>query len=142
MDEKDIEVDWDVVDGQLADGTMNFRQGIGLYPRFYYYRIGEHNYYGSQGWKAYNRLVFYGIGIEQHWGAREYMLPTMELTNNFPHGSEFALFSCATDNGYEDVLAMHITTPSGEEYTYVRSPMQEFACPVAEPVCSSIDVCE
>ncbi len=139
VDEKSIDVDWDTVDGQLADGTMNFRQGLGLYPRFYYYRIGEHNYYGSQGWKAYNRLVFYGI---DNGVSREYLQPTMELTNNFPHGSEFALLSCNTDNGYEDVLAVFITTPEGEEYTYVRSPMQEFACPIPEPVCSSIDNCE
>ncbi len=133
-----LDVDWDAVAAQLAEGTMNFRQGFGLYPRFYYYRIGEHNYYGSQGWKAYSRLAFYGIGD----GMREYLLPTMELTNNFPHGSYFNLLSCKTDNGYEDVLALVIKTPDGAEYTYLRSPMQTLACPIPEPVCRSIDVCE
>lgn len=139
VEEKDaLDVDWDAVAAQLAEGTMNFRQGFGLYPRFYYYRIGEHNYYGSQGWKAYSRLAFYGIGS----GMREYLLPTMELTNNFPHGAYFELLSCNTDNGYEDVLALFIKTPDGEEYTYLRSPMQTLACPIPEPRCSSIDVCE
>lgn len=137
-DHASIDIDWDAVASQLEDKTMNFRHGFGLYPRFYYYRIGEHNYYGSQGWKAYSRLAFYGISGN---GIREYMLPTMVMTNNFPHGSYFDLLSCNTDNGYEDVLALFIKTSNGEEYTYLRSPMETLACPIPEPVCSSINVC-
>ena len=136
------EIDWDAAEAQISDGTMNITHGVALYPRFYYYRIGEHGYYGSLGWKDYSRLAFQGINKEN--GKKlmlEYLLPHQMPVMSFPHDSVYRAISCKTDNGYEDVLAVTIDTPSGKTFTYLRDPLPEFACPVREPVCISIDNC-
>ncbi len=136
------EIDWDLVETQIENGTMNLTYGIALYPRFYYYRIGEHGYYGSLGWKDYSRLAFQGINKEN--GEKlmlEYLLPHQIPIADFPHDSTYLALSCKTDNGYDDVLAVTIETPSGKTYSYIRDPLPEFACPVQEPVCIAIDNC-
>ena len=68
-------------------------------------------------------------------------MPYQELITDFPQDSVFRAISCNSGNGYEDVLAVTIETPEGKVYTYVRSPLEEFSCPVPEPVCDSIDNC-
>ena len=136
------EIDWDLVTEQAKNKRMMIRHGIALYPRFYYFRVGEHTYYGSQGWKDYSRLSFYGLNSEGNSKMMlEYLLPKQELIHNFPQNSTFRAISCKTNNGYEDVLAVTIDTPNGEVYTYVRDPLPAFSCPVPEPVCTAIDNC-
>ena len=136
------EIDWDLVEQQHADGTLNITHGIVLYPRFYYYRVGEHGYTGSLGWKEYSRLAFQGINKEEDERLmQEYLLPHHELIEQFPQDSVFRAVSCKNENGYQDVLAVTIDTPDGESITYVRDPLPEFSCPVPEPVCIETDNC-
>ena len=136
------EIDWDKVEQQQADELMMIRHGIALYPRFYYFRVGEHSAFGSQSWREYSRLSFYLINKDEQGAAMaEYMLPHTEVISKFPQNSTIRTISCKTDKGYEDVLAVTLDTPDGKVYTYVRDPLPEFSCPVPEPVCTEMEVC-
>ena len=133
-----VNVDWKLVRQQQKEGLMHITRGVVLYPRFYNFGIGEHGYYGSLGWKDYSRLAFTGINRSGRTSLlQEYLLPQQNIIDHFPQDSVFRAVSCTSDNGYEDVLAISIETPDGEIYTYVRSPLPEFSCPVPDPVCTN-----
>ena len=92
--------------------------------------------------KEFSRMTFIGLGMDDgRPSSAEYMIPRMNLISEFPQDSVYRAISCTSEFGYEDVLAVTIDTPSGEVYTYLRNPLPEFACPVPEPVCPSIENC-
>lgn len=135
-------IDWKLVQAQIKDGTMKLTHGVTLYPRFYYYNDGEHTPNGALMKKDYSRMTFTGINKEK--GKRlmqEYMLPQQILIHDFPQDSVFRALSCKSEDGYQDILAVTIETPSGERFTYVRDPLPAFSCPVPDPVCIEIDKC-
>lgn len=135
-------IDWDLVKSQFENGTMHITHGIAEYPRFYYFRGGEHISRGALMRKEYSRMTFIGLNLENDKPySSEYMLPRMDLINNFPQDSVYRAISCSSNYGYEDVLAVTIDTPKGETFTYLRSPLPEFSCPVPEPVCPSLENC-
>ncbi len=137
-----VNVNWKKVRKQQKQGKLHITRGVVLYPRFYYFRVGEHGYYGSLGWKDYSRLAFTGINLNRRKKLlQEYLLPQQNFIEKFPQDSVFRAISCNSGNGYEDVLAVTIETPEGKVYTYVRSPLKEISCPVPEPVCDSIGNC-
>lgn len=136
------EIDWDLVSEQIEGGVMNISHGVSLYPRFYYYQMGEHTSNGVLMTKDYSRIIFSGINKDKTGPAfHEYLMPHKELINVFPQDSIYRALSCTTEYGYEDVLAVTIDTPAGKSYTYLRDPLPEFSCPVPEPVCLSIENC-
>ena len=122
---------------------MNLTHGVAIYPRDYYYRQGEHTDSGALMKKDYSRMTFTGINGEE--GSQkiqqEYLLPHTGVITDFPQDSVYRALSCKSGKAYEDVLAVTIETPDGDVFTYVRDPLQEFSCPVPEPVCYSIDNC-
>ena len=88
-------------------------------------------------------MTFIGINKEENIGtSREYLLPHKELVNVFPQDSVYRALSCSSDFGYEDILAVMIETPQGQQFTYLRDPLPEFSCPVPEPVCTANVVCK
>ena len=132
-------IDWDLVESQYKKGNLH---GISEYPRFYYFRGGEHTSRGALMRKEYSRMTFIGLNMEKgNSVSYEYMLPRMDLINDFPQDSIYRVISCPSAYGYEDVLAVTIDTPTGENFTYLRSPLPEFSCPVPEPVCPSLENC-
>lgn len=132
-----VNVDWKLVRQQQKEGLMHITRGVVLYPRFYNFGVGEHGYYGSLGWKDYSRLAFTGINRSGRIKLlQEYLLPQQNFIDHFPQDSIFRAISCTSDHGYQDVLAITIETPDGEIYTYVRSPLPYFSCPVPDPVCT------
>lgn len=133
-------IDWNKVGKQFEEGSLHITHGISIYPRFYYSPGGEHISTGALMKKDYSRMTFIGLN-EDNQTYQEYLLPQIELINNFPQNSVYRAISCPSDFGYEDVLAVTIDTPQGESYTYMRDPLPEFACPVPEPICTSRDTC-
>ena len=138
-----VEVNWKKVRKQQRKGRLRITRGVVMYPRFYYFNVGENNRSGSLSYKDYSRLVFTGINRQTNGKifTRQYMLPQQIMIDNFPQDSTFRAISCKTGKKYDDVLAISIETPDGEIYNYVRDPLPAFSCPVPEPVCDSIDNC-
>ncbi len=135
-------INWDLVESQFEEGTLHITHGVSEYPRFYYFRGGEHISRGALMRKEFSRMTFIGLGMDDgRRSSAEYMIPRMNLISEFPQDSVYRAISCTSEFGYEDVLAVTIDTPSGEVYTYLRNPLPEFACPVPEPVCPSIENC-
>ena len=135
-------IDWELVENQIRDGSMHLTHGIALYPRFYYYQQGEHTQTGALMTKDFSRMTFEGINLENKKRLmQEYLMPQMELIEEFPQDSVFRALSCKSPYGYEDVLALRVETPDGEIYSYLRDPLPEFTCPVPEPVCIEIGKC-
>ncbi|MHC1772714.1 MAG: hypothetical protein AB9907_13475 [Flexilinea sp.] len=58
----------------------------------------------------------------------------------FPDNSDIVVLACNSLQ-YIDVLAINGKTVDGEIFTYIRSPLSDFSCPVSEPVCTDIDTC-
>ncbi len=137
------DIDWDLVSAQLENGQMFLTHGIAVYPRFYYYRGGEHASSGALMRKPYNRMTFTGINREYGHTRifQEYMLPHTKLITDFPQDSVFRALSCKNPNNYQEILAVTVETPDGRIFTYTYDPEREFSCPVEEPVCISIDEC-
>ena len=122
---------------------MHITHGVSVYPRFYYFNEGETIQESVYKVKDYSRLIFLGINHDEGvWPSYyEYLLPHKELIGNFPQDSVYRAISCKSDIGYEDVLAVTIDTPDGEQVTYMRDPLPEFSCPVHEPICISLENC-
>ena len=137
------DIDWELVEEQVSSKTMKLTRGVAVYPRYYYYRQGEHTDSGALMKKDYSRMTF--TGINKGGGSKkimqEYLLPHTDLITDFPQDSVFRALSCKTGMAYQDVLAVTIETPDGGIFTYVRDPLSEFSCPAEEPVCYSIDNC-
>ena len=139
----DNDINWELVEEQLNSGIMHISHGVAVYPRFYYYKTGEHSSEGALMEKDFSRMTFIGINKEENIGtSREYLLPHKELVNVFPQDSVYRALSCSSDFGYEDILAVMIETPQGQQFTYLRDPLPEFSCPVPEPVCTANEVCK
>ena len=135
-------IDWEKVKAQQEEGVLHITHGVVLYPRFYYFRVGEHASSGSTMWKEYSRMSFMGINLDtENMLYRDYMMPHTEAIHEFPHDSVFRAISCTSEFGYEDVLAVIVESPDGEIYTYTRDPLPVFSCPVPEPVCLSLENC-
>ena len=136
-------IDWDLVETQVKDDTMHIMHGVSIYPRFYYFRDGEHTAQGALMEKDFSRMTFIGINPDhENWKYyQEYLMPHKDLINNFPQDSIYRSISCHSEFGYEDVLAVTIDTLDGEHFTYIRDPLPEFSCPVPEPVCISLENC-
>ena len=136
------EINWDLVEEQLNSGIMHISRGVAVYPRFYYYKTGEHSASGAMMEKDFSRMTFIGINRdESEEFSREYLMPHKELIGDFPQDSIYRALSCSSSFGYEDILAVTIETPQGQQFTYVRDPLPEFSCPVPEPVCTANEVC-
>ena len=136
------EIDWDTAEQQVERGIMHISHGIAVYPRFYYFKMGEHTPNGGLMKKEFSRMTFTGINKENNsLLMQEYVLPHTKLISDFPHDSVFRTVSCRTEYGYEDILAVTVETPDGKTYTYLRDPLPSFSCPVPEPVCIEIDNC-
>ena len=92
--------------------------------------------------KDFSRMTFIGINRdESEEFSQEYLMPHKELIGDFPQDSIYRALSCSSSFGYEDILAVTIETPQGQQFTYVRDPLPEFSCPVPEPVCTANEVC-
>ena len=138
----DNKINWDLVEEQLNSGIMHISHGVAVYPRFYYYKTGEHSASGAMMEKDFSRMTFIGINRdESEEFSQEYLMPHKELIGDFPQDSIYRALSCSSSFGYEDILAVTIETPQGQQFTYVRDPLPEFSCPVPEPVCSANEVC-
>lgn len=138
----DNKINWDLVEEQLNSGIMHISHGVAVYPRFYYYKTGEHSASGAMMEKDFSRMTFIGINRdEREEFSQEYLMPHKELIGDFPQDSIYRALSCSSSFGYEDILAVTIKTPQGQQFTYVRDPLPEFSCPVPEPVCSANEVC-
>ena len=140
---ENITIDWKQLEQQIKDGKTHVTHGVAIYPRFYYYNNGEHSANGVLMTKDYSRMTFYGLNKDLSGPSyREYLMPHKDLITDFPQDSIYRAISCKSEYGYEDVLAVSIETPKGDIFTYVRDPLQEFSCPVKEPVCHSVENCE
>ena len=138
----DNKINWDLVEEQLNSGIMHISHGVAVYPRFYYYKTGEHSASGAMMEKDFSRMTFIGINRdESEEFSQEYLMPHKELIGDFPQDSIYRALSCSSSFGYEDILAVTIETPQGQQFTYVRDPLPEFSCPVPEPVCTANEVC-
>lgn len=138
----DNKINWDLVEEQLNSGIMHISHGVAVYPRFYYYKTGEHSASGAMMEKDFSRITFIGINRdESEEFSQEYLMPHKELIGDFPQDSIYRALSCSSSFGYEDILAVTIETPQGQQFTYVRDPLPEFSCPVPEPVCTANEVC-
>lgn len=135
--------DRDLITQQIEAGIMNIRTGKAIFPRFYYYLTGEHASSGIYAQKDYSRLTFIGLYLndEEQRMNREFMLPHTELINDFPNDTEFYALACNSESGYEDALTIVYQGENGEYKTVIRDPLQEFKCPVSEPVCMGIENC-
>ncbi len=135
-------IDWETVEKQQEEGLLHITHGIVVYPRFYYFKTGEHASSGSTMGKEFSRMTFMGINKnDKNILYQEYLMPHKDAIVNFPQDSVFRAISCKSDFGYEDILAVTIETPQGEVFTYKRDPLPEFSCPVPEPVCVAVEEC-
>lgn len=136
------EIDWEKVEKQQEEGLLHITHGVVVYPRFYYYKTGEHAPSGSTMGKEFSRMTFTGINKnDKDILHQDYLMPHKEAITIFPQDSVFRAISCQSEFGYEDILAVTIETPQGEIFTYMRDPLPEFSCPVPEPVCVAVEEC-
>ncbi|MBR6089554.1 MAG: hypothetical protein IKP86_06450 [Anaerolineaceae bacterium] len=136
------EIDWDLVSDQYEEGVLHITHGKVVFPRFYYFRTGEHSPNEATMGKEYSRMTFTGINKDSSGILRQdYLLPHTEMISDFPQDSVFRAISCSSDVLYQDVLAVTVESPDGRIFSYVRDPLPEFSCPVPEPVCTAVESC-
>ncbi len=133
----EIDPDWKKIEKQVSDGEMKVYQGKALYPRFYYFNTGEHGTDQAYQYKNYSRLVFKLVGED---GMLDLVMPISAPPDIFPNNADVIALAC-NEAHFIDVLAVSGTHRNGEAFTYVRTPLREFACPAAEPVCTQVDAC-
>ena len=133
----DHSIDWDVVTTQVNSGIMNIGYGISIYPRFYYYKTGEHGSNIEFREEEYSRMIFTLLSDNSH----HMVMPHTEQINDFPTGSTVYSLYCS-NNGYREALTAIVVKPDGEIVTYKRDPLSEFSCPVNKPVCTEVEKCQ
>ena|GEM_PF-993051 len=135
--ETDITADWENVRNQITEKKMFALQGKALYPRFYYFKTGEHGTDKAFQYKDYSRLIFKLIGKNQ---ILDLVMPINTIPDVFPQNSDVLALVCK-ESHYIDVLALTGKTSDGKMFTYIRNPLRELSCPVSEPVCTGIENC-
>lgn len=131
--------DWTLAETQLREGKMRLFQGVALYPRFYYFNQGEHGTDKAYAYQLYSRIIFKVLFDN---GESDVVLPLDKFPNTFPDQSSIAVIGCLEPgSSYIKGIAVIGQTPDGKEFHYLRSPMEEIACPIPEPVCPEINKC-
>ena len=131
-------VDWTLVRNQVDSGDMIIGQGYMLYPRFYYFRKGEHGTDAAFAYKEYSRIVF-PVVENNKWNY--FSMPVSEIPDTLQHNTIIYFIACK-EPSVANVLSIEEKTKEGETLFLVRDPLSAFSCPVQEPVCQSVNECK
>lgn len=133
------DLNWDLIDAQLAAGSMQLQQGIALYPRFYYFNQGEHGSDQAYATQPYSRMVFKIMTAD---GNADAVLPIQSLPESFPNHASISMLGCLSEGShYIHALAVIGESENQESFQIIREPLQSFSCPVPEPICAETNNC-
>ncbi len=119
-------------ENELKRFLQNYDQAVLIYGQAIYpYYLKANSGPINHAWPAYkprpyNRVVFYITGPE----SMNVILPISSHNFDFPDGADVIVVGCSNDHG--DVEAASILIAGVPPTLFVREPMPEFACPLAE----------
>lgn len=133
-------VDWVQVEEKINAGELTALTGTLLYPRFYYFNMGESGHDMAFKLKDYSRLVVRIFGKDGHG---DFVLPLRASPDCIFDGQRMTAIGCWNRNvTYIDALALITHDEDGTvDQIWMREPMAEIACPVREPICPQIGDC-